>query len=361
MQFKNLLFYNKKGQPINLIYDEETDIYNGSIHFGEVSAELIENETLYILEKIDNGSSVVYSKPHSKGSPLFEYGFENTDTDYKFFTVDNPLNDAPEVEIIDNLEETLLSDPSGEYNQEGIWESSLTDNKPLRTDILISSKEGGEHTNYLIIKNNNKVIVRIELYAFVIEEEERLILALEDFGEELASQEEIIFREKDIRENKKDYKLLNRKRKELLLRLHEIKPFFGSYKAIFGFLDFFDFSNITLKEYWRQLDDGKLITNEIIRGKNTSLYEDINLEKTLYFGLFYKLNYETGEFTDNGIPIMENSFEFSNEEIIIKLFSLKRYFEIRNVTGSTKIIDIVGEKTYYNRYVLRNWIDKSNM
>ena len=64
----------------------------------------------------------------------------------------------------------------------------------------------------------------------------------------------IIFKQSDIHECSPDFKLLNEKRKELMLEGHNIYPYIGSYKAILNAIKFFGYDNLNIVEYWRNVD-----------------------------------------------------------------------------------------------------------
>ena len=91
-----------------------------------------------------------------------------------------------------------------------------------------------------------------------------------------------------------------------------------------------------MKEYWKNVDisspnylkyrqvDVKDIFTEDASFSDTSLIPSKVYRKTSKFGLFYDINVESGEFDSTGLPITEEVFNFSPEEILIKIYALKK-------------------------------------
>ena len=148
-------------------------------------------------------------------------------------------------------------------------------------------------------------------------------------------------------------KLMNQKRRELLLELHNIKPFVGTYKAVLNAIDFFGYNNITLKEYWLNINQesgafGKLQavpvpdTNSGFSYKKRKKFNlpNSNLKKTSRFSLVYKLNNPTGGFDNWDIQEVEEAFDFTPEEVLIKLYGLKSKLQRDYLPLQAKIVDI---------------------
>lgn len=81
------------------------------------------------------------------------------------------------------------------------------------------------------------------------------------------------------------------------------------------------------------------------------------LVKTSKFGLFYDIIKETGEVDEYGIPYTEEAFSFSEDEILIKLFSLRNYLKERFMPANARLVDIVGEAVFYTRFSANTWKD----
>lgn len=210
-----------------------------------------------------------------------------------------------------------------------------------------------------------KSIIEIEAIA----EDERLSIALDNLGRTIDPEDELIFRNSDINEEFTDYKNLNEKRKELLLEGDNIWPYIGSYKGLFNILNYFGYSDLKLKEYylnvdvadenynkWKQVIIKSPITQEMQWDMNRSVLNKI-YKKTNLLGLTYNINHDTGTTDVNGIPIIEDNFQFSNAEVLIKLYALKAYLKTKFLPLNTRIVDITGEGVYYERYTINTWKD----
>jgi hypothetical protein len=215
------------------------------------------------------------------------------------------------------------------------------------------------------------LITQIALRGETEAEDPRLGRLLENFGRDVNEVQELILRDSDVYESLPDYRLLNKKRREMLLQGEEIWPYMGSYKGLVNIINWFGYYDLRIKEYWLNVNK-----NDIYYGKYKQIQIPFQLEmrgkpaqsvgmvpsktflKTNKFGLFYDLNRESGVIDENGIPVTIDAFQFSNEEVLIKLFALKQYLANNFLPLNAKIVDIVGEGVYYERYAANTWNDR---
>jgi hypothetical protein len=80
-------------------------------------------------------------------------------------------------------------------------------------------------------------------------------------------------------------------------------------------------------------------------------------KKTNLFGLFYDITRESGEYDIYGMPITEDAFMFSEDEVLVKLFALREYLKQKFMPINARIIDIVGEGIYFDRWAINIWKD----
>jgi hypothetical protein len=131
---------------------------------------------------------------------------------------------------------------------------------------------------------------------------------------------------------------------------------------------------LELKEYWLNVDEGSINYNKYLpfnipfdlkqKGINkriTNMLPSTKYKKTNLFALFYDINKESGEFDEFGLPIVEDAFQFTNEEVLIKLFALKNYLKNKFLPLNARILDIVGEGVYFERYRVNTWSDGTNI
>lgn len=368
-----MLFFNKKGEPLNFDYDSDDEIWRGTIHLPEVSVNLFENDTIYMIEQFQDAPSptfnVLTGTPHidqnaSSTIVKAKYSIDSSEG-FKLFTVDNPLNQQPIIDIVDELDVDFIAEPSDTFDatEERLITSNNVNNV-LRFDIAFSSEDSGVHEGILYISDEIGNIAEIEVYTEAVGEDERFNVVLQNFGEAIGEKEEYIFRKSDINEDLPNYKVLNPKRKEMLLEMHNIKPYFSGYRGIVNIIKYFGYFDLRLKEYWKNIENNHYTLEEVVLDEFSKLDKKNQLleypyQKTSNFGLFYDINrIVEEEFDELGLPVTEDALLFSNEEIIIKLFGLKNYIRDRGIGGVADIIDIVGEAFYFDRYDINVWTDR---
>jgi hypothetical protein len=218
-----------------------------------------------------------------------------------------------------------------------------------------------------LIENLQKV-AEIAVYGEVEGEDERFKLILQNFGNDIVPEVGPVFREADVNEALPDYSIINEKRKELLAAGEDIFPYTGSYKGFINAIKFFGYGDLRLKEYWKNIDItsplyGKYSQVEVplnLKGiNNENLIPSQIWKKTSKFSLVYDINELTGTFDENGEPITQDSFQFTNEEVLIKLFSLKNVLKKYFLPLNARIVDITGEGVYFDTYATESWLTQN--
>ena len=179
-----------------------------------------------------------------------------------------------------------------------------------------------------------------------------------------------------------NFKLLNEKRKELMLEGNNIYPYIGSYKAIINAIKFFGYDNLNIVEYWRNINEfddefGKIYRTYVysLKDKKTlsTKRDKISLntkdfQKLNNISLVYNINHpekdkETGKkYDEYGLPnVIEDfdkdkhdDFRITIEEALVKLFALKKKLNNEFMPGSTKITDVIGEGNYFGINLIGN-------
>ncbi len=244
------------------------------------------------------------------------------------------------------------------------------------TELIFSGTDfngtigASNYSHFRVCWTNAETVAAIDVYGETVEEDERLKVLLENFGKKLDFDKEYIFRESDIYEELPDYTLLNNKRKELLLEGDNIYPYIGSYKALVNIINFFGYYDVNIKEYFLNVDKssrnyGKYLHLQIPRNstQRTMLRKAWEIvpsnvyKKTSLFGLFYDINKATDTYDSYGIPDVEDSFDFSPEEVLVKLFGLKELLKKDFLPLNARIYDITGEGIYFERIRIDTWAD----
>lgn len=371
-RYSKLLWFDKVGNPINATYGDDK-IWRFTLHFKEISINLFENETLFLVEEFeDSFSNTIYGTPHiaqpSSDSKMFATLATTGSSAFVLFTIDNPYNTKPFIDISSSIESTIVNSPSDTYNS--TTKRLITSNNntnSTRIDIAISSKEEDVHQRQLVINDGVNTIAIIDLYGETVGEDERLNNLLSIFGETITEREEFIFRQSDINEDLPNFRIINQKRKELLVELHNIQPYLASIKGIVNIIKFFGFYDLKIKEYWKNVETNTLYLEDVHIGDFDDLsvknkLKEYPFQKTSYFGLFYDINSIVDGQTDElQLPLVQPSNIFSNEEVLIKLFGLKNYIKEHQIGGVSEIIDIIGEATFFSKYTINIWTDTTEV
>lgn len=376
--YNNLRFFNGLENDLNLLQDAN-GVWTGSLYLDEVSVQLYETVNLFVLEECKHLGDLVANAPVAETSDATKFIFRwqkdmlgmsddiimyGTKLSEGKILVDNKTS----VEF--DIEDNSIID-STDVN--GIKELSVANQVALQVNLALSSKIDGPHQRtlymYQSIAGIETVIAKINIYGEVIAEDERLSILLSNFGATLDVGDFMLFKTHDISEMSPDFKLLNKKRKELLLELHNIKPFVGTYKAILNAIDFFGYDRITLKEYWLNVDKsaesfGKMYAvpvpnaskrGEMIRKRLKFNVPSNTIKKTSRFSLVYRINEPDGTFDHWDIPNVQEVFDFTPEEVLIKLYGLKNRLQKDFLPLNAKIIDITGEGDYFAQKNLNVW------
>jgi hypothetical protein len=397
-KYANLRFFNGTSGELNFNYDADAELWDGIIFVPKVSVGLYETINLFILEEVHkNLGGFEYVRPIAEGSStkfLFEIE-DNEDYQGDVFIYNVVSNNGyyQIEETITQVENILSSSTSmglwayqnynttvGQSNQGGEFKTinNLVSNEAVHCKLALKSDEEKIHIKLLNIyeydNNGNKThqIASIKIYGETVGEDERLVTLLSNLGMSLNEEDFLIFKTSDVNEFKVDYQLLNQKRKELLLEAHNIKPFVGTYKAIVNAIKFFGYDNVKLKEYWLNINEqaenfGKLTAIAVpdtgkagyLATKNSSVeLPNSNLKKTSRFSLVYKINEPNGNVDEWDIPTVKESFDFTPEEILIKLYGLKRRLQKDYLPLQAKIVDITGEGDFFTQFTQNVWNDQ---
>jgi|TARA_B110000908_G_scaffold103550_1_gene121924 hypothetical protein len=386
MEYTNLRFFKDVETDLNLVYNSNTEVFTGRVFLNEVSTGLYETVNLFLLQEVVSNSDLTFNYPRQRASALTATHFEfewNNDAQYNTGGSTDIImyhaevkNNIPVVteDALTSLELGLFSDFTGtDLNGYNILDPSKSNTSAMQVNIALKSEVEGPHSRNLCIYEKTPTgrtkIAEINFYGEVVAEDTRLSVLLHNLGATLSESDFLLFKSHDISELSPDQILLNQKRKELLLELHNIKPFVGTYKAILNAIDFFGYNNITLKEYWLNVDSsggnfGKLhavpvpnssVRGEMIRKKQVIQTPSKTMKKTSKFSLVYRLNEPNGTYDQWDIPNVTEIFEFTPEEILIKLYGLKQKLQLEYLPLNSRIIDITAEGDYFTQKNINVW------
>lgn len=378
MVYNNLKFYDSDSNELNL---ELIDgIFQGVVYLPLVSTGLYETLTLHVLEKVKGTlGETMYVRPVAENGETtqFEFEFETNYGDSEdIFLYSAQLKDGDLFIQTDSVQsETILDNSNISTVDDEGYKVVASNLKPVSVlaKIALKSEVDNFHIRTLNVYEKTQAgrtkIAAIKIYGEVEAEDERLKTLLTNIGMSLETGDFYIFKSSNIQEGSPDFTILNEKRKELLLQASQIKPFIGTYKALLNAIDFFGYDKVTLKEYWLNINEqsenfGKLqaiaVPNQteigFLADKNRSKdLPNSNQKKTSRFSLVYRINAPTGEFDQWDIPKVEEVLEFSPDEVLIKLFGLKRKLQRDYLPLQAKIVDITGEGDYFSQFNQNIW------
>jgi hypothetical protein len=387
-KYANLKFFDGNSDELNLVYDETNEIWGGIVYLPEVSVGLYETLSIYMFEEVKGTlNETKYITPitqESSGSTKLILNFideYDSSSDISLYST-NLVDGEFYVEHEDKQITALLPTSTIVGNVDGInTVSSDVKNSPIQINIALNSEDEQYHTRVLRIfeADSNGIttheIANIKVYGETVGEDERLQDLLTNIGMSIKPTDYLIFEDSDLKENGIDWKLINRKRRELLLEASNIKPFIGTYKAILNVIKYFGYENLTLKEYWLNINEqaerfGKLkavaVPNQEVKGFLSSRgggaeLPNSNLKKTSKFSLVYRLNNFTGEFDNWDLPKVKEVTDFTPDEVLVKLYGLKKKLHKEFLPMQSKIVDIVGEADYFSQFNINTWNNQQNI
>ena len=401
MEIKNLHFYDRNGYELNFDFNETRNCWEGNIYLPPVSIGLYSNSTVFVLEEVyvpKNNNS--YKKHFKESETEKSYVFprpsddvKNNKIEFRWDSVNNFVDEIFMFSFDQNYKSKSHTALSYNYNDGpdcetllvnrfDTYEIDLTDKnlyfdvtnekskRVLPIHVAFSSPiqfDGNTYKRTLVMLYDNKEIARITYFAESIEEDERLRIWNYNLGYDLKPEDTIIFKNSDIEEPNPDYKLLNEKRKELLMEGHNIYPYVGSYKALLGAIKFFGYDNLNIIEFWRNVNPndpnfGKFVMSPkyVLSNRECTFVKDTptdfneNYRKGNKLAFAYTINTPTEDVDLYELPYVKEESDFTFGEILIKLIALRKKLNKEFMPSTSKIIDIIGEASYFGIQLIKN-------
>lgn len=400
MNIKNLHFFDKNGYELNLNYNIIRKCWEGNIHLPKTSVGLYSNTTIYIMEEVDVPTKKGKYVKHLKSTDyekkflfprmeedgpdkitcqwdllnnfvdeFFMFVFDEDYVPSKMSSLEFIPNDGPECKTV-----CINRFDTYEINLDN---KDITDNRCQRVlpiHVGFSAPVHHDATTYkrtLVLYYGQSEFARISFYAETIEEDERLKIWNYNLGYNISPEDTLIFKKSDINEPAPDYKLLNEKRKELMIEGHNIYPYIGSYKALINVIKFFGYDNLNIIEFWKnknpnsnEFGELKIIPKYILKDNDCVYVQDKyidfpnrNYKKTNKLALSYRINTPIESVNLYELPNVKEDFEYSIEEIMVKLLALKKKLNKEFLPSSSRIIDIMGEASYFGIQLIKNGYD----
>lgn len=397
-RYKFLSFHDKSGHDLNFFYDDIEGAWIGDIYIPEVSVGLYETVNMFIVEEfITTGNIKKFGVPHisnpnlsntdgdkwvfswvddTRTTPESETGFNTDDKKAISLYQFDVSSDKPLIQVIDVLEAQVDVDPAQTSSISGQIITDVITSKSIQVNVYLNSEDEAIFERTLIIKEKDSgiLIAKIKFYGETVAEDERFATELLRLGMDVNEDEFQIFRNSDINEYRPDFEIINAKRKEMLIEGRNIIPYIGAYKGLINAIKFYGYDNIKLREFWLNIDKesinyGKYNMTDVLDifdsdvDLNDSSFQLPNkiYKKTNLFSLVYRLNEITDEENEDDLPVTKELFEFTSEEVLIKLYGLKNIIKKKYLSGNSKIVDIVGEADYFTKMTTTMWSDNQNI
>jgi hypothetical protein len=380
MIVQNLEFFDKFGKNLNLQYNVTTNIWEGTIYFEGISIYLFDNENLFILEKVGTN----YKFPTLTPTQSLDFSWESNKNSEVFFFYDVEKDLVLDEQFINRVESKEIK--YTDYIPTG-GSAPLDIRVPLQVNIGFSPTDEIKFERVLHIYRKDTTgggtrvkIATLSFYGEGIEEDERFGVWASNFGIKFLKEDANILKDYDIKEAYPDYKQLNQARKELLVNKEQIYPYIGTYKGLSNFINILGYRDVLqIKEYWKNinrrssyrdklimvdisdyLDDGIIDTLDLT-DKNRNIKEGKQFIKTEFLALVYQFTRATDDYDDDGVPIVEETTEFTVNEIFYKLNRLNEKVKNEFLPVNVKVKDIIGEFIYFQKITLKYWSDDTRI
>jgi hypothetical protein len=216
-------------------------------------------------------------------------------------------------------------------------------------------------------------IAYFRLYGETESEDERLEANMKLLGISLTEEDEFIFKQSDVTEDGIDYRLLNRKRKEMMNVYPEIYNYVGSYRAILNAISFFGYSDVELVEYYKNI----LVSSPYYNKLKRVVIPDL-LDRTVEGWTYSEQNPNPAEYVKTNLLNLtyritdeegNNVYLYTLKEVQTKLNGLKHWLRrnvipvnanIRDITGVSEVVDTNWRRFDPGTNFTKNVVEQSN-
>ena len=338
------------------------------MYLDKVSVGLFSTATLFIMEEVSASGILGLSRPLPlPTSTSIAASVIISGNAFGVYQLDQSVPGEPTLTNTDRL--SCSFDLRG-YRESisGPREIASLDSTPMRVDMFARSMDEGEYTGTLEIFDGETLMARLSLYCEIEGADERMDTLLAFLEKRPMDSDNFIFRDTDVNEDMVDHVVMNRRKKLYLSQHKNLLPYITSIKSVLGFINYFGYNDIRLKEYWENVTDNKLWLRDVVLNESDRLTDPSNVPAYPFvripdIGLFYDLVRPKfdGELDEDGLPVTEKAFAYSPQEVLIKLFGLKEFLERENVTGTSRIRDVAGEYHLFDKVDINSWKDQSKL
>jgi len=378
MNVSNLKFFDKNGESYNLelVTDGTNQYWYGANYFLPISTALYDVANIFILEK--TGAEYHFPNLGVNGKLNARWKTQNDTDNFFMFSIIAPtatdsnsyLNKITQFEVLE-------SDFGTNYNFTAL-------KYPLQINVAFTPILEKSYTRSLeIFWNNgstNLKIAEIGFYGEGEDEDERFRIWLANFGVKFNREDAEILKDYNLKEGLPNWQEVNLARKEILVNHNQIYPYVGTYKGLINLVNILGYRDVLkVKEYWQNVDtrspyyekfaqvditdmlDDGIIQNLDLVNRNAQIKQGTRFAKTEFLALVYQFSQPSGQFDDDGLPIIEFTTEFSVNEIFYKLNKLSEKLKTEILPINVVIKDVIGEFIYFEKFNLRYWPDRTDI
>lgn len=374
MNISNLRFFDKNGEAYNLelVTEGGNQYWYGADYFLPISTALYDVSNIFILE--ETSGAFHYPDLGANGNLTAKWKKSVDSDNFFLFTVTAPqLNDdnsyltkQAEIQISESDFGTAFDFESLKY--------------PLQLNVAFTPFIEKSYSRELEIYWNGTRIAEIGFYGEGEDEDERYRVWLSNFGVKFNREDAEILKGYDLKEGLPDWQQVNQARKEILVSRDQIYPYVGTYKGMINLVNILGYRDVLkVKEYWKNTDvtspyynkfaqvditdmmDDGMVQNLDLVNRNAQIKQGDRFRKTEFLALVYEFSQESGEYDDDGLPIVEFTTEFSVDEIFYKLNKLSAKLKTEILPINVVIKDIIGEFIYFEKFNLRAWTDRTDI
>lgn len=367
---------DKTGNEV--FYYTKSDKWVGEIYLDEVSTDLFSTGCILILEKDKQGNyRLPWKKIENENcwivgfqeelNDIFLFGYDENYINYTQSALSQEPN-GPDI-VRTNFLGIPLSDETSIQKEAAVINFALCSSEENTFKRTLYIYEADKNYNPIFDDIKETLIATITIYGKTIGEDERFKTICENFGYNIIDTDIIAFEKTNIKEILPDWTIINEKRKEIILEGHNIYPYIGAYKGIINAIKYFGYNELQLREFWKNVDPnspyyGKYVQTDCIDFLSVDnvrfnqpkvTLPSKQYRKTSLFALVYKINDITpGVYDEDDLPLTHENQYYTQEEILIKLFALKRKLEKDFLPLNARIKDIIGEADFFTLNELTN-------
>jgi hypothetical protein len=380
MNISNLLFFDKNGESYNLSLNAD-GYWEGADYFLPISTEIFDNSNIFILEKVTQSGSTSYKFPQMDPGSKFEVVWKSSKfkSNFFLFTINFEGSGVDAIPYINKQEGLDIN-----YSDFGQSLGTLDLSYPMQLNIAFAPTEERSYSRvmqlYYTQGSTRTLVLEMTFYGEGEGEDERFRVWLENFGIKFNREDALLLKEYDLKESLTDWAKVNEARKNLLVNQDQVYPYVGTYKGMLNLVNLLGFRDVLrVKEYWKNIDTTSPyfrkfamvdITDLMLVGdvnkvglvdERGGIQKGQSFKKTEFLALAYQFTVASDTYDDDGLPLIEETTEFSVDEIFFKLHGVAKKLENEILPVNVVIRDIIGEFIYFNKFNLRNWLDEATI